>query len=89
MSHPDHSKLLKNLNRISGQVEGIKKMIHDQKYCIEITHQIKAARSALLTVENMILKDHIKSCVKEALTNPSEMDAKVEELIQSLNRQER
>ena len=44
--HPCHSKHLSKLNRVAGQVEAIKKMINENRYCVDIMTQIKAARSA-------------------------------------------
>ncbi|MRN79977.1 metal-sensitive transcriptional regulator, partial [Brucella sp. 10RB9210] len=49
--HPCHSKHLSKLNRVAGQVEAIKKMINENRYCVDIMTQIKAARSALKAVE--------------------------------------
>jgi hypothetical protein len=53
--HADHTSDLQRLRRISGQVEGIKKMIEDQRYCTDILNQTKAVRSALKALEVSIL----------------------------------
>lgn len=66
-SHPCHSKDLPRLNRISGQVDGIKKMIDDGRYCPDILTQIKAIRSALKSVEANILERHLAGCVSDAI----------------------
>ena len=50
-SKPNHSENLPRLNRISGQIDGIKKMIEEERYCLDIVNQIKAVRSALKSVE--------------------------------------
>jgi CsoR family transcriptional regulator, copper-sensing transcriptional repressor len=63
----DHSAQLKRLSRIKGQVEGIERMIVDQRYCPEIVVQIKAVRSALKGLENTIIEGHMGHCVKEAI----------------------
>ena len=62
--HPTHNKQLASLKRIEGQIRGIINMVNDGKYCIDILNQIKAAKSALVTVESKVLKTHIESCVK-------------------------
>ena len=45
--HPSHKEHLGKLNRVSGQVEGVKRMIDEGKYCVDIMTQIRAARSRL------------------------------------------
>ena len=67
--HPTHNKQLASLKRIEGQIRGIINMVNDGKYCIDILNQIKAAKSALVTVESKVLKTHIESCVKNSLKN--------------------
>ena len=50
--NPSHKKQLASLKRIEGQVRGIINMIDDGKYCIDVLNQIKAAKSALVSVES-------------------------------------
>lgn len=73
---------LSNLNRIIGQLEGIKKMINDKRYCVDILQQIKAAKSALRTVENNVLNKHIEHCISTAINNANqlEINQKIQEL---------
>ncbi|MGZ9097229.1 MAG: metal-sensitive transcriptional regulator [Micavibrio sp.] len=77
-----HDSELGKLNRIAGQIEGIKKMITEQRYCPDILTQLRAVRSAIKTVEANILETHLKSCVTESLTSGNTKDAqkKIEEL---------
>ena len=84
--HPTHNKHLASLKRIEGQIRGIINMINDDKYCVDILNQVKAAKSALVTVESKILKRHIESCVKTSLKNKSAIDAKVDELLKLINK---
>lgn len=74
--HPNHKAELKNLNRISGQLEGVKKMIEERKYCPDILTQLRAARSAIKSVEVKILEAHLNSCVEESLSKGSAKDKK-------------
>lgn len=80
--HPSHEKQVPNLNRISGQVEGVKKMIADGRYCPEILTQLRAIRSAIKSVELRILHTHLESCVSEAFQSQdqSEQRKKIEEI---------
>jgi len=86
MNNPYHDKEIKNLNRIEGQIRGIKNMIEEGKYCVEILNQISAVKSALSSVEGKILKKHIRHCVKESITSDEDFDEKVEELLKVLKR---
>lgn len=70
---PRDDELLKNIkqrmNRISGQVNGINKMLDENRYCGDILIQIAAIESALKEVGYIILKDHMMSCVSEDIKN--------------------
>lgn len=65
--NPDHGAEMGKLNRVIGQIEGVKKMIAENRYCPDILIQIRAARSALKTVEANILEAHLQGCVSEAI----------------------
>ena len=51
------------ISRIAGQVTGIKRMIEEDRYCVEILHQIAAVRSALDQLGVNLLTGHLESCV--------------------------
>lgn len=55
------------LNRIEGQVRGIKNMIEKDAYCDEVLNQITAAQAALKAVSRLLLKNHIQGCVVEKI----------------------
>ena len=81
-SKPNHTDNLPRLNRISGQIDGIKKMIEEERYCVDIVNQIKAVRSALKSVEKNILQKHIKHCVSASFkASKTEQEQKINELI--------
>jgi CsoR family transcriptional regulator, copper-sensing transcriptional repressor len=81
--HPDHSASKKRLNRIRGQIEAISRMIDERQYCLDIVQQIRAATSALSSLEQEILKGHLQGCVKKAMTakDPAEIQRRIEEII--------
>ena len=68
---PRSEDLTKNLqtrlNRVIGQLGGIKKMIDDNRYCSDILTQIAAAESALQSVGFIILKEHMETCVADEI----------------------
>ncbi len=69
------------LKRIEGQVRGISRMVDEDVYCVDILVQIAAVRAALGKVGLMLLEDHTKGCVAQALTNEDTQDQAVDELI--------
>lgn len=79
----NHSGELKRLSRIKGQVEGIERMIQEQRYCPDIVHQIKAIRSALKSLEVSIIEAHMKNCVKAAVVsrNNDVIQEKMDEIL--------
>lgn len=75
----------KYLSIAKGQLEGIIRMIDEDRYCLDISDQLMATRALLKKANNQILKNHIDHCVKEAIINGD--DSKVEEVIQALEKQ--
>lgn len=70
-------KLLQNrLNRMIGQLGGIKKMIDENRYCGDVLVQVAAVESALQSFGYIVLKDHLETCVTEEVKagNPDIMD---------------
>jgi DNA-binding FrmR family transcriptional regulator len=61
------SKLTSRLNRIEGQVRGVKSMIERDVYCDDILNQMAAIQSALNSVGKLLLEGHLKSCVIERI----------------------
>ncbi|MDE0785800.1 MAG: metal-sensitive transcriptional regulator [Porticoccaceae bacterium] len=81
-----HRPLIPNLNRISGQIKGVARMVEEGQYCINILDQLRAAKSAITTVENKILEKHIQECVTTSLKSQEDVDTKIQELMSILNR---
>lgn len=73
----------KRLRRIEGQVAGVTRMVEEDRYCIDVLHQLRAVRAALQKAEEEILRDHMHPCVASALrsNDQSEKERKVDELI--------
>ena len=68
------------LKKIEGQIRGISRMIDEKQYCIDILTQIAAANSALSNVAKLVLKNHVETCVSDAIKSGKE-DEKIEELM--------
>lgn len=67
---PQTVKLLVNrLNRIAGQVNGVKNMVEDNAYCTDILIQVTAITSALNSFNKELLSEHIRTCVSDDIRN--------------------
>lgn len=75
----------KRLRRISGQINGIEKMIDESRYCVEVLQQIMAARAALNQVALIMIESHTKSCVVNAIREDRTEEA-IDELMGVLSR---
>ena len=83
LSEDDKKKLTNRLRRVVGQVEAVGRMIEDDQYCVDILMQLSAATGALGKVGEIVLENHLKTCVAEALEGGESADRekKLEELI--------
>lgn len=64
--HPNYEKHIPRINKVVGQLNGIKKMIENKRYCPEIITQLKAVSSACQSLEIIMLQKHLETCVMEA-----------------------
>jgi DNA-binding FrmR family transcriptional regulator len=78
------AKALGRLRRIEGQVQGIQRMVEENKYCVDILLQLAAVQGAVEQVQKLVLGQHIESCVSDAMRsgNPRERQKKVGELLE-------
>ena len=85
----DHPKLIARINRIEGQVRGLKKMVADDRDCMQVLKQIAAASGALRSLGSVILEDHLKGCVATAIQpqgNESDMISEVVEIFNKFSK---
>jgi DNA-binding FrmR family transcriptional regulator len=82
--HPNYEKHIPRLNKVVGQLNGIKKMIEDRRYCPEIITQLKAVSSACQSLEIIMLQKHLESCVMEAFYS-KDKDAQAEKIQELTN----
>lgn len=84
--HPEHVKkdLTTRLNRIEGQIRGIKGMIDNDVYCDDVITQLSATQAALNSVAKLLLEGHMKGCVMDRL---AEGDSEViDELVVTIHK---
>lgn len=83
-SEKEKKDLLNRLSRIEGQVRGVKKMVENQIYCVDILTQVAAINAALNSFNKTLMEEHIKTCVtKDIMDGNTE---KVEELVKVLQK---
>ena len=63
---PEKEAYVRRARRIEGQVQAISRMIEEERYCVDILMQIRAARSALKSLSIELLESHTNHCVREA-----------------------
>lgn len=78
-------QVLRLLKTARGQIDGIIKMVEEDRYCMDISHQLMASQSVLRRANKEVLSAHLKSCVKNARTE-EEMEEKVDELVATLDK---
>ena len=83
-SEEELQDLIHRLNRIEGQIRGIKGMVEKDDYCIDILNQVSAANCALNSFTKVLLANHIRSCVAEDVRNGN--NEKLEELVKTLQK---
>ena len=74
----------KRLNRAIGQLNGIKTMVEEDRYCGDVLTQLAAAESAIKSVRRLVLQDHLETCVVERV---QEGDTEVIEELMTLLKQ--
>jgi CsoR family transcriptional regulator, copper-sensing transcriptional repressor len=82
------AKTLGRLRRIEGQVQGIQRMVEEEKYCVDILLQLTAVQGAVEQVQKLVLGQHLESCVVEAVRsgNTRDRQKKMDELLDVLSR---
>ena len=81
----EEKDLLKRLNRIEGQVRGIKAMVEDERYCVDILNQVSAVQAALNGFSRVLLSNHIKTCVIDEI-EAGNAEETVEELCKTIQK---
>jgi DNA-binding FrmR family transcriptional regulator len=77
------NKIDPRLARIEGQVKGIRNMVQNDRYCVDILLQLSAVISALKKVEDLVMENHLNTCVTDALKSEDEKESqlKISELM--------
>lgn len=83
-SEKETKDLITRLSRIEGQVRGIKNMVEEERYCVDILNQVSAIQAALNSFNKELLANHIHSCVVEDIR--AGKDEAVDELCETIKK---
>jgi DNA-binding FrmR family transcriptional regulator len=74
MDEDHRTAVLKRLRSIAGHVNGIERMVSEDAYCIDVIKQVQAVQAALSKVNDLILANHLNTCVTEAVRGDNQKD---------------
>ena len=81
----DHAQVTRLLKTARGQLDGILKMVEEDRYCLDVSNQLMATQSILKKANRMVLRAHMDSCVREAIES-GDPDEKLDELAALLDK---
>lgn len=85
MNHDEKKQVLNLLKTSKGQIDGIIKMLEDDRYCVDVSKQILSVQALLKKANLKIIDQHIKHCVKQAFTEGNG-DEKINEIIELIDK---
>ena len=88
MQEEARTKVLARLKKVAGQVAGIQRMVEEDRYCVDVLHQVAAVEGALDRVGHLLLASHVETCVTSAIESgrPRERQQKLDELMDVFSR---
>ena len=88
MDHETKQRALARLRRIEGQIQGVRRMVEEGKYCVDIMLQISAIQGALEQVSKLLMTQHIETCVMDSVKAGSDRERtrKIAEVIEVCSR---
>lgn len=75
-----HERITHRLKIARGHLDKVIKMMEDDEYCIDVMHQMQAVESGLKETGNLLLENHLKTCVADAITK-GKADESIEEIM--------
>lgn len=82
----DHQKVSQALKTARGQLDGILRMVDEDRYCVDISTQLLATEALLKKTNKMVLEAHLKSCVHESFVTGVDVDQKINEILKLLDK---
>ena len=84
LSQEEYKNLLNRLNRIEGQIRGIRNMVEKDAYCTDILVQVAAANAALNSFSKVLLANHMRTCVVDDIR--AGKDETIDELVATIQK---
>lgn len=81
----DKTKTTRLLKTARGQLDGLIKMVEEDRYCIDISNQLMATQAILQKVNNEVIKAHLSCCVKDSFVQGNE-EEKIDEIVKLLEK---
>ena len=82
----DKKVLIARLRKMEGQLQGIRRMVEEDRYCVDVLNQLSSIIAASHKVSSIILGDHIRGCVRDALSRNEQSDDYMNELVSVVDR---
>ena len=81
----DHAQVERLLKTAKGQIDGILRMVEEDRYCLDVSNQLMATQSILKKANRMVLMAHMDGCVREAIQS-GDPEEKLDELLKLLDK---
>ena len=82
----NRDELLSRLRRIEGQVRGVQKMVEEDRYCVDVVHQINAFSAAAREITVMVVESHLRACAVQAVEDEKRRDEMIQEMSEVLRK---
>jgi DNA-binding FrmR family transcriptional regulator len=82
----DHVKVSQALKTARGQIDGILRMVEEDRYCVDISNQLLATGALLKKTNKVVLEAHLKSCVAESFATGADVDQKINEILKLVDK---
>jgi DNA-binding FrmR family transcriptional regulator len=84
----DHAKIMRLLKTARGQLDGLIKMVEEDRYCIDISNQLMATQAILRSANKEVIHAHLHCCVKDAFERGDEADTdrKIAEILSVMDK---
>jgi len=82
----DHTQVSQALKTARGQIDGILRMVDEDRYCVDISNQLLASIALLKKTNKTVLEAHLQSCVHESFATGTDVDQKIGEILQLIDK---